>query len=236
MKRAIILLSVLGLLLGGCSSDGDKKSEAKTTTTVRADDTGSDSAPEADGALKARLLVVGDLPSDFIASSEAVEVDPEKAPTATSPYCKELDRAETAVLAQRGAKAEFINQTGANTGRTISERLGRFGTESKAKASFAAFKNGFESCPSFTDEDSASKTTGGFKQTDFPSVGDQTYVAKLTLSNYDKASKETARGDGLAVVVRKGQHVMLVFFVAGGVDPLPTNQIEAIVNAGAAKI
>ena len=144
MKRAIIVLSVVGLFLGACGGGGTKK--------------------EANGDMKAKLLTAADLPSGF-KRTKAEETPPSKDTSSDTQTCKELDEFDKTYSGERDAEADF-QRTNAGSAAFLNESIKRFADDDKAKEAFDAFQSGITKCKSFdTTDDDGSKTTGSFEKT-----------------------------------------------------------------------
>lgn len=243
MKRTLILLSVLGLMLGACGKDDNKTnaSDDDTTATTVKDDSGSDDGDdgdEADGALKAKLLAVSDLPSGFTLESSDESDPTESTDEEDDEFCPELSELDKDYPGEREAEASFQRASGETEAEakvvTLNEQIGRFGDEDEADDAFAAFAAGFPKCKSFTEtDDDGSTTTGSFEKIDFAKVGDDTYGTTLKL-------KQTSEGqsfelDGYFVALREGRHIIILMTVGLG-DELTKAQVEGIAKKAAAKV
>lgn len=239
MKRTLILLSVLGLMLGACGND-DKNSSASdedTTATTAKGSGGSDDT--ADGALKAKLLAVGDLPDGFTLE-ESEERDPKANETEEDDdFCPELSKLDDDYPGEREAEASFQRQSGESEADakiiSVNEQIARYADEDEADDAFSAFEAGFPKCKTFTQSDDAdgSTTVGSFEKIDFAKAGDDTYGTEMTLkqTGSDGQSLELT---GYFVALRQGEHIVILMTIGFG-DELTKAQFEGIAKTAAAK-
>jgi hypothetical protein len=231
MKRVLILLSVFGLLLGACGGDNDKKSsssdDGSTSTTVKdgSGNDGGDSGGEADGALKAKLLTVSDLPAGF-KETKSEERAPDNSDSRDgSDFCPELQKLDKEHPGEREAEADF-ERTGTTGGVYVNEQVSRYKSSNSADDAFSAFENGFAKCKTFTQTDTDGTMTGSFEKTDFAKAGDDTYATVFT-AKQTTTDGQNVELKGHFVAMREGKHIILLVALGFG-DEVTKPQLESI--------
>ena len=105
---------------------------------------------------------------------------------------------------------------------------------SDADEAMGAFRTMLEQCTEFTStDDDGTVVTGGFAPVSFPSHGDETFAARLTMQG------EGFLGEGDIVAVRSGADVVLTFglqmtTVFGG-ESFADGEFEGIVDTAVTK-
>ncbi len=213
MKRALILLSVFGLLLGACG--------------------GGEAAPK-NGDLKAKLLETSDLPDGFKrTNAEEREPGADDSSESNSDFCPQLDKLDEDYPGEREAEATF-ERTSATGGVYLNEQIARFKDSDEADDAFAAFEKGFANCKTFSQEGEDGKMAGTFEKTDFAKAGDDTYAAIF------KATQSTAEGqnvnlEGHFVAMHDGENVVLLVALGFG-DQISKSDLEAVAKKAVAKL
>ena len=180
--RRITVLVVTGLVLVGCgvtddgqartlapssTTDAPKRTEPSPTTQRGSTTTAPRSADPDDV-----VLTLDDLPSGWTTSPPDDDEDTSDA------FCEDDDPFEDVEAAE--AEAEFEKDDGY---KFIFSMAASYEDQSDAEALMDAFAAAVDACREFTETDEDGfETTYRFEPLSFPSLGDDTYATRLTLS------------------------------------------------------
>jgi hypothetical protein len=202
---------------------------------------GSDSAPtpQPRAGLKARLLVAGDLPSGYRqqpdTDADDTDKDDLKDDSGAGQFCPEVAAFEDSYEPDEEAEVNFVKgELSFAGGSFVNQSLGRFDDPSEADQAFDAYTAALRACKAFE----TGEADGGYKATitavAFPTLGDETYAARLAGEGQAQGKPVTIAGD--FVVVRKGDTMMLVITLGFGALAVPAGELEDIARTAAAKL
>ncbi|MGL5851856.1 MAG: hypothetical protein ACRCZD_13845 [Phycicoccus sp.] len=177
--------------------------------------------------VKAALLTVGDLPTGWAAAEPEPEEEDESTiePASCQRLFDQMDSAKLEVKAKHKAKASF--EQGGMLGIQLEEEVSSFADDGQS-GRVKELAEALTTCPKVTIVDGGERTPMTMAGLSFPNLGDQTLAFRATLTS-----------DGVDVVadivfVAVGRNV--ITFTAGGLQPMPGTDFEAIARAGVSKV
>lgn len=231
---AVPTLVILGAL-SACSSDPERAATVGTASPAAPVAETTKAAPKPKGAgdelsakqVQAALLTVGDMPTGWAAAEP--EPDEEDNSTVEPASCQKLfdqmDSTKQDVKAQHKAKASF--EQGGLLGLQFEEEVASFADDGQGdKVQDVA--QALTKCPKLVIVDGADRTPMTMTGLSFPNLGDETL-----------AFRATATSEGIEVVldvvfIAVGHNI--VSFTAGGLQPMPGTELEAVARSGMDKV
>lgn len=231
MRKLLVAMTTLGLLFSACGSDDDQKSDSKSTTTEA-----SEKQDKVEPGFAAKLLVVDDLPPGFAQEGEIEESDGGIGDDSET-FCDGLTAAQKGHTPAHEAQVSFsLGTEGSPNGLFVLESLGRFDSAAKATAAANALEDGFEDCKTFSnvDDDAGTKMEGSFTSGTLKTAADQSFATRMDASQSDATNSLNFDAD--FVILRKGNHVILLGLLLTGDAKYPADALQSIADKAVAKL